>query len=170
VLLPLRLEGLCAGAFCALALRTHPEETVRIGRRIFWVLAPVMLAFFTVSALRPLSAPVEHLFAFSLVGSVGAALIAIAVDPTSFSSHLFSIGPLRIAGKYSYGIYVYSIFLHDTFKAYLLPHFTHTFPGRVASGVMYLVTVTCLVMLISAGSFHLLEQPFLKLKRHRSPA
>jgi peptidoglycan/LPS O-acetylase OafA/YrhL len=40
----------------------------------------------------------------------------------------------------------------------------------VASGVVYLATVTCLTMLISAGSFHLLEQPFLKLKRHRSPA
>jgi peptidoglycan/LPS O-acetylase OafA/YrhL len=170
VMLPLRLEGLCAGAFCALALRTHPEETVRIGRRIFWVVTPVMLAFFTISALRHFSGAMEHLFAFALVGSVGAALIAIAVDPTSFSSRLFSIGPLRIAGKYSYGIYVYSIFLHDTFKAYLLPPITHTFPGRVASGVVYLVTVTCLTMLISASSFHLLEQPFLKLKRHRSPA
>jgi hypothetical protein len=55
VMLPLRLEGLCAGAFCALALRTHPEETVRIGRRIFWAVAPVMLAFFTLTALRNFS-------------------------------------------------------------------------------------------------------------------
>ncbi len=170
VLLPLRLEGLCAGAYCALALRTHPEETVRVGRRLFWMLGPAMLAFFAISALRPLSAPVEHLFAFALVGSVGAALIAIAVDPESFSSRFFSSSALRIAGKYSYGIYVYSIFLHDVFKTYVLPPIAHTFHGRVTSGVVYLVTVMCLTMLICLASFHLMEQPFLKLKRHRSPA
>jgi peptidoglycan/LPS O-acetylase OafA/YrhL len=52
----------------------------------------------------------------------------------------------------------------------VLPPIAHTFHGRVTSGVVYLVTVMCLTMLICLTSFHLMEQPFLKLKRHRSPA
>ncbi|HEY2002428.1 MAG TPA: acyltransferase [Acidobacteriaceae bacterium] len=170
VMLPLRMEGLCAGAYCALALRTHPEETVRVGRRLFWILCPAMVAFFMTSALLPLNYKVEHLFAFALVGSVGAALIAIAIDPESFSSRFFSTRVLRIAGKYSYGIYVYSVFLHTTLKTYLLPRVVRTFHGGITADVVYLVMVMCLVMLLCLASFHLLEQPFLKLKRHRSPA
>jgi peptidoglycan/LPS O-acetylase OafA/YrhL len=165
-LLPLHLEGLCAGAFCALVLRTHPERTVRVGRRLFWILAPVAFLFFVISTWLQLSIGTEDCVAFGLVGATSAALITTAVNPASLLSRFFSTHALRMAGRYSYGIYVYSVFLHNTFKTYVLPEIAHTFHGRIISGVVYLCTVICLTMLISIISFHLLEQPFLKLKRH----
>ena len=136
-----------------------------MGRRLLGLLTLATLAFFAASAMVPFSAPVEHAFAFGLAGSMGAALIAVAVDPASIASHLCNSPVLRVAGKYSYGIYVYSIFLHDTFKRYLLPPIANAIHGRVASGIVYLLVVTSLTLLVCIASYHLLEMPFLRLKR-----
>ena len=76
--------------------------------------------------------------------------------------------PLRLVGRYSYGMYVFHLPLHVFFGVPLLNRFAPHLSHRLA--LTYTVAVTLVTFLLAALSFELFESRFLKMKRSLAPA
>jgi len=96
-----------------------------------------------------------------------AVLVAITGQAASVLTSAFEVRPLRVLGKYSYGMYVLSSFLQ--------PHLERWFSTRaiarhvesvaMASGLHFAAHVT-VSFAAAVVSYHALERPFLRLKRY----
>jgi len=77
---------------------------------------------------------------------------------------LLSSAPLRSCGRYSYGMYVFHNLLHKLLGE---PWLTRTFGKLPLLPVVFLYAAAVLLVtyLLALGSYHLLEKPFLRLKR-----
>jgi peptidoglycan/LPS O-acetylase OafA/YrhL len=152
------------GAYLAIAWR-GPEKAL--------IERLAMPAFFIGLALYLFSSLSSHSFMLIsnlqfVVGLPGFSLAAAAVIALLLRNgvprRLCSIAPLRFIGRISYGFYVFHILLQPTYSA-ITRHLTHS-----TSDQRYLITKLVLAfsatLLISWISFHLLELPFLRLKRH----
>ena len=73
---------------------------------------------------------------------------------------------LRFYGRYSYGLYVYSVLLHNVLRQYLYPSLGDVLRNQLALNCTYLLICVLLLTLISVASFHLYENRFLRLKRY----
>ena len=76
--------------------------------------------------------------------------------------------PLRLVGRYSYGMYVFHLPLHVFFGVPLLNRFAPHMSHRLA--LTYTAAVTLVTFLLAALSFELFESRFLKMKRWLVPA
>lgn len=80
---------------------------------------------------------------------------------------VLSLPPLRILGRYSYGFYVYHVILYQPLVGFVLNRW------RMPHALLYTVDFF-IILAVSALSYHILEMPFLRLKkrfitRHRNP-
>jgi peptidoglycan/LPS O-acetylase OafA/YrhL len=97
----------------------------------------------------------------------GLLVVAITVPVRSLLGRIFNHRAMIFFGIYSYGIYVIHhpaiIFMHDAgLSVELMPAVMGSyFPGQIlVHGAATLVTVG-----LALASYHLYEQPFLRLKR-----
>ena len=105
-------------------------------------------------------------FGFSLIGIASAALIAMALTPTSFTHRCSGLVALRLLGKYSYGIYVFHYSVHGFLTEPLQHFFSKSLHLHVASIILSAIVVTCVSVLMAILSYHLYEIKFLKMKRY----
>jgi peptidoglycan/LPS O-acetylase OafA/YrhL len=166
---PCRFDSLLYGACLALALNgalaPHHRE------RLHKLAAPTCLTMLATILIIGIArhtwaneSPAVLTIGFTLLDIFFAALILLAIQPGSATSRVFSIQVLRTIGKYSFGLYVYHEFLREWFSAPLRAYFDATHSKLV--GV--LTTATILLILsfaVAVLSYHLFEQPFLRLKR-----
>jgi peptidoglycan/LPS O-acetylase OafA/YrhL len=114
-------------------------------------------------------------YGFSLVNMCGAGLILCSLRSRSLVYHITTWWPLRIVGRYSYGIYVFHVLLLPFLEAYVWPANRAWSPRRYLIHGAFAVTAYFLIVIaVSAISYHLLELPFLSLKdrfttRHQNP-
>jgi peptidoglycan/LPS O-acetylase OafA/YrhL len=165
-----RVDGLFLGAACAIFM-FHQRRNVPIR----WIIASGSVG----------SAIIGYIAAFhhnelvgtqnwmTTLGITGFALISaalVAVSPYHLKSinHVLTLGWLQAAGKYSYGIYVYHLFIFLPIRA-LGNHFglwgRLDFPERILT----LLSEIIVVFLISKISYDLFESRFLLLKEYFSP-
>jgi peptidoglycan/LPS O-acetylase OafA/YrhL len=147
-----RLDGMMAGALLALLVRAPGFAPARFLKAAWMVLL--------VSA--PLAITVDIYGAWWLTFSMDviafAAFVYLALFCTNaWMKSLFSNPFLIFTGTISYGLYFIHKFPHDFFKAenVAATHPTIAFWGVAAASY-----------LIAIASWHLLEKPFLKLKRY----
>ena len=103
---------------------------------------------------------------------MAAGVIVASQHPIPWLRRVLTWQPLRLAGKYSYGMYVYHLLiylaLYHVAKS-LSPATGGELPTFVA--LAYAAVSVLVVTGVSALSFHVLEQPLLRLKRYfPSPA
>jgi len=98
------------------------------------------------------------------------ALVAISQHHIPFLQRILTQGWLRAFGKYSYGIYVYHLFLMVATANYLDDPAHASLHFSLAGGILLLLGEIAAVFAFAALSFHLLEAPILRLKRHFNPA
>jgi peptidoglycan/LPS O-acetylase OafA/YrhL len=108
-----------------------------------------------------------------LIGTVGYTTIGIffscivywAQTEENWVTRIFSASFLRFFGRYSYGLYVYQGLL----MIFIIPY-VHTVQRLVHSeaigGVLFIFLALGLLVSISMLSFHLFEEPILRLKKH----
>jgi peptidoglycan/LPS O-acetylase OafA/YrhL len=171
-LMPARMDTLAFGALLAILAR-QPSGLVRVQR---WLKPAGWGAAF---ALLPIAARHRGLYSEGLlVQAVGYSLLAVAFSamaasavtaaPASRTHRLLAAPILVFFGKYSYGIYVLHQPLLDClarigFSARVVPSvFGSGLPGLLLFSVVGGIASVGLALL----SWHLLEQPFLRLKRH----
>jgi peptidoglycan/LPS O-acetylase OafA/YrhL len=177
-----RLDGFAAGALVLLCSRS-PRGREWLARSVRPVAVVSLILLGTLKVLHiqhsSLWLASEHgFYAVSpgLTAVFFASLLAAVIlsAPQSRLQRVFSLSPLRWLGRYSYGIYVFHFPL-----LYLLPHsynwlvrrmvklFGWKFTIIVASSELFVPLLTLGLTLVTAWlSWHLFENPFLKLKRY----
>jgi peptidoglycan/LPS O-acetylase OafA/YrhL len=155
--LPSRMDDLAWGAAVALLLRAP------LGNRYWRFALPVFMASGSAVILLCASSgtsshdtPSMYTAGFSLIAIACASLLVLALGPLS---GVFSIGPLRTLGKYSYGMYLYHFPLTS-----LTEHAKPFFMRYPAGEFGYVGACLTANLLIAALSFHVFEQPILRLK------
>lgn len=167
-----RMDVLAVGALVAVAIR---ERRGLIALR--WCVGPVgvvaaaavLALFMSKGALHP-EDPVVQTAGYSLLAlSFGALVAAVVVSrPEAYVVRAFSAGPLRLLGRYSYGLYILHplvllILTENSINVRILPAFMGSqLLGHLAFSTLALV----LSVALAAISWHLYECQFLKLKRY----
>jgi peptidoglycan/LPS O-acetylase OafA/YrhL len=190
-LTPTRMDPLAMGALAALLIRapsgvrpfTRAIGGIFLGASLLLVLRFSLALFAKVLARTPANTPRtvaalpfwkylwDNTFIFSVVGVFFVCLLLLTILPGSALqrpfSNAFSSRPLRTAGKYSYGWYVFHFPLW-TFSLTLLARVRELRTVHNSLGTyLLLVAVNFLVSLgLAVGSYHLYEKHFLKLKRN----
>jgi peptidoglycan/LPS O-acetylase OafA/YrhL len=163
-LLPTRMEGLATGSLCAIAVRRLTRsQWLQISR---WAFPCSVLAAIGIDVAADFHQPIfGNLLWFQTMAIAAGSMLLLSLDQGSVLSKIFSAGPLRFIGRYSYGIYVYSVLIHNWLALHLKP-IVYRNPQDPKSGVVYLIACIGIVLGISMASFHCCERPFLRLKKH----
>jgi peptidoglycan/LPS O-acetylase OafA/YrhL len=164
LLLPTRMDTLAAGAFLACAVRDPALlRRVRLGRAPA-ALGAVLLLVVTVyleGTVNPYG-PLGQLFALLAV----AVLSGLLVLASTTARTVFAWAPLRFLGRYSYGMYLWHVMVLSSILAH-----TRWLAPRLVGGSYFLSDLASVAILLAATvavalvSWHLIEQPFLWLKR-----
>jgi peptidoglycan/LPS O-acetylase OafA/YrhL len=166
-LTPFRLDALAVGAICSLAVRGRgglaplilPAWLAMLGGGA----AVISIVLFTRSYAASTGLMQTLGYTCLAVAFGGLLLIALSFKP---ANHVFSNPLMRWFGRYSYGLYVW----HPIINVILF----YT-PLKAAMGVegavgniVYLLFAFLLVIVVGLASYHLFEQPFLRLKKRFS--
>ena len=166
--LPAELDPLLLGAAGALLLRTGLAfSALRLGPFILALgAAPILFGV----ARHGGFITFEHssaIFTFGLfsMAVASAGLLLWAANPGAIAARGFSWPPLRLIGRYSYGIYV----LHHIIMYLAVP-----IRGRLyAAGLSFsyanlaaALIMSAISIALAALSFHIYEEPILRLKRY----
>jgi len=156
--LPCRMDDLALGA--ALAILSRGDLWRRCQSAAWALFFGSAGAVTLICALRHTTDHSDRIIStvgFSIIGIAYGALLVLSLGPLA---GIFSLQALRTFGKYSYGLYLYHFPLTSVFEH------TKAFFYRYPLGSLGYVAV-CLAanLAIAVLSFHLLEQPFLRLKR-----
>jgi peptidoglycan/LPS O-acetylase OafA/YrhL len=160
-----RIDALLMGAACALIVR-NGRAVAAIRPYAGWLcLAPVVV----LGVLRVISRPFSNIAplvvggGYTAIGLGYAALLLAAVLTMGSGAVLqrfLTWRPLMVAGKYSYGAYIWHLLVADLVTMGLRATRINL-PGPIHVVLAILATVG-----VSIGSYYLLERHFLLLKRH----
>lgn len=157
-----RADAIAFGALLAVAL--HQGLRAEALRRFAKLTLPVLLLaamFFAVTGKRWLTIP------SSACPAIFTILLGLIVtgSATSIMSRLMRRPLFTWLGKYSYGMYVVQLPLAVLLpSALVLPHLAGL--GVHASAVGYVALMFAITAALAMVSFHVLEAPFLRLKRY----
>ncbi len=163
---PSCLDSLFTGALLAILMRSRFRVALlQLAPRLltllilFWI---GILARF--GALEPIQSAWIDTVGVALLNITFASLVASVLRYGGVASRIFSTWPLRQLGRYSYGLYVYHYSVHQVVDAGMW-NYVHT---RTSSKILPILAAggaTAIVSLVIAVlSFHLFEQPILRLK------
>lgn len=150
-----RMDALLCGAFCAICVRDS-ELFSRVRRAVPYVIGIAIVGMFFIKVVvhdPGTRGPYMMSVGFTLIAAVFGAFVLFAYESTGRWNAALSFAPLRLFGKYSYGIYVYHGIIFFVFNE------TFRTRGWLFSAVMVLVS-----LLTAMLSFHLFENQFLRLK------
>jgi len=163
-----RMDALVIGALLAIVANdTNPADIVRRFRWVGLISTPLFILYICIRLIHP--SLVHDAIARTMEGSINAlffvSLIAISLVPGVIST-IMTTRTLRFFGVYSYGIYVWHGVLlnliNESLSTRRLSFGDHLWIGVIPHYVLSIAAMTVVAML----SYHLLEQPFLKLKRY----
>jgi peptidoglycan/LPS O-acetylase OafA/YrhL len=164
--LPSRMDALAVGGLIAILMRGSGKSLTEK-----WVMPVFLASSLCVAAICMVRRTVEH--TDGLIGTAGftfiaiayGALLALAIRPGSVLERIFSLPPLRIFGKYSYGIYLFHFPLSEFLspKREILVSATHSF---AVGSIMFILACLLINLGVAALSFHFIESPIIRLKNH----
>ncbi len=162
-----RVDGLFVGAACAVYMFQNDRPVP-----MRWIVAAASLgaaivAYIAVFHPLELVATGRWILTLGITGYalLSGALVAISQHRIRFINRILTLSWLRMAGKYSYGIYVYHLFIFLTLRGAILRlgWLIHsTFPERV----LILLLEVLVAFVVAILSFELYETPFLRLKKY----
>jgi peptidoglycan/LPS O-acetylase OafA/YrhL len=162
-----RIDGLFMGAFCAIYMfkRNKPVPARWI---VAWSCAgAAIFGYIAVFHRSELVGSGGWMITFGITGFalLSAAIVAISQHRIFFIHRALTLSWLRMAGKYSYGIYVYHLFIFLSLRPVMLrlgSSGQFNFPEQLVS----LLCEMLAAVLIAKLSYDLYEARFLRLKRY----
>jgi peptidoglycan/LPS O-acetylase OafA/YrhL len=113
------------------------------------------------------SDPVIATIGYSAIAVAYGSVLVLCLKTGSLIQQLFSVGVLRVFGKYSYGLYLY----HFPLAVALSPMknsivaWSHSF---AIGSTLYIMVCLSANLVVAAISFHCLESPITNLKKRFS--
>ena len=173
-----RWDTIALGALVALAVR-HERIEYQLRKRLLAIFIAVVLLLVAVTVVQrglPPRGLVAELVNQPLTGLFSAILVFICVTrriPASGAAQLqravtwaLSARWLAIIGKYSYAIYLFHTAVHRVIYPYALPWLIDGSPSyRFVAYFAYCTIVLGISLSFALLTWHLVEQPFLSLKR-----
>ncbi|NBX83777.1 acyltransferase [bacterium] len=165
VLLATRMDSLSAGAFLAL---TRSSGSTIPWKRILAFTAVPAACVFLVDVSH--SAPWMQTVGFSLNAIMAMSLLGILLQgPPVGISKVFESLPLRVLGKYSYGMYLLHVpVIHWVFQA--AEPFWKSAGSRLGMGfpiqILFQSVAILTTLLLAFVLYHVYEKHFLKLKKY----
>ena len=163
VWMPARMDALAVGAFIAIMVRQ--TRGLAIMRR--WA-APIAIA-----AVIPLGVLLRYNIALLTVAhTLGALLfgailvLCLAASPRSTVARAMGSSTLRFFGRYSYALYVFHLPLLWFKPAFTLDFIPTVFGSQLPAYLSWLAMSIGACVAIALVSWHLIEMPFLRLKRY----
>jgi peptidoglycan/LPS O-acetylase OafA/YrhL len=168
-----RMDALAMGAAAAALIRIPSTLAFlqRSVKAVAWLAAGMLLA--TTLGTRGLAMyeVSTQSIGYTLLSIAFALVLLLAALPTTgalrATMRLLACTPLRLIGRYSYGMYVFHLPLHTFFGIVLL----RSLVGVVTptDGLVYIVVITAVSFGIAALSYELFERRFLRLKLRLMP-
>jgi peptidoglycan/LPS O-acetylase OafA/YrhL len=160
-----QVDAFLFGGLLALLMRGRKESALlRLAPKLFagasvaLIVAWLVNSRFQFAHLSPSTLWVGQ-YGFTLIDLASGGLILASLQPGNPLFPLMNFAPLRLLGRYSYGFYVYHVLIYQPLVGFVLNRW------RVPLAILY--TVDFFIILgVSALSYHLLEMPFLRLKKH----
>ncbi len=170
-----RMDALALGAIAAAALRM-PPVAARLGR-LGWRLWAAAFAVAVVGALvthgYSLRRDLGNTIGYTVLALVFAALVLGAAMSDRRRAPgwaaLLRTRPLRIAGKYSYGMYIFHKPLHDFVGKPLLRRWGVDVSQSPLGAVAYTAVFASLTFAAAFVSYQLFEGPILRWKKRFAP-
>lgn len=168
-----RMDALTAGAAAAALLRipTASARAQRLTPGIAIVAAVTLIATLVGTHGLAIFGNRTQTVGYTLLSLGFALVILLTALPTTgviaSTMRLLSTTPLRLLGRYSYGMYIFHLPLHVFLGMALIHHFApHPTPMQA---IVYAIALTAVTFLLAAASYELFEKRFLKLKRKLMP-
>ena len=163
---PFSLDGLAIGSYLAWAVRHRPIAADRLMRMAPWICLASAAAIY---ALGKFEIPFAAVMVFgrAIVSIGGGALVLMAVARPTLSGRLLAWPPLRMLGKYCYGLYL----LHPIIVVKVMTR-TQWFATHLPSWMLPLAWIASLIVGLMASlvlarlSWRLIESPCLSMKRY----
>lgn len=168
-----RMDALALGAAGAALLRI-PRIAAECRRRSRLLTGTASVLFFAGAFFTRgyyMYDPLCETLGQTILAAVFAFTVLWAALPSQGSAtigrRLLSVAPLRLIGRYSYGMYVFHLPLHVFFGLPLLLRFAPKQSSSIA--LSYTVAILITSFILAALSYELFERPFLNLKRYFVP-
>jgi peptidoglycan/LPS O-acetylase OafA/YrhL len=173
---PSRIDGLLLGAICSIYIYQHRQPIP-----MQWIITcgsvgSCIILYIAIFQRQELVGTGKWMGTIGVTGYalLSATLVALSQRKILIVQNLLTLQWLRLAGKYSYGMYVYHLFLVFAFRRYLA---APSSPGP-GLGIHFGILVKCLAMIIeiicvfvlAKASYDLIEARFLRLKKYFNPA
>jgi peptidoglycan/LPS O-acetylase OafA/YrhL len=163
-----RLDGLLLGAALALYRQHRGHAVPAIWAVWSFAAGGAMLVYIAVFHVRELVGTDVHITTFGITGFalMSAGLIIASQHPLPKIRSFLTLPPLTIAGKYSYGMYVYHplVYLGMVGLAHRISPATQG-EFKILPALLFFLLAIGASTAVAILSFHFLEQPFLSLKR-----
>ena len=171
ILTPLtRLDGLFAGAFVAVytsRTRRPVPKHLAVAALLFGVFTLIAITAYTDGQELLISGPWMRTAGITAVALASAALIAYSQHHPPVLQKVLELSLLRKLGEYSYGLYVYHLFLFILLDK-LIFHYERVWKFVPSFRAALLLSMLCLIAcyFFAKLSFDLFERRFIMLKRY----
>jgi peptidoglycan/LPS O-acetylase OafA/YrhL len=155
-----RMDSLLLGA--VMALRGLPSAR---WSRVIIATSVLVVAWCTLRghSLSLGQAPMNTL-GLTATAAFSAGVLSLALKPGTWTHALCTLSPTRFLGRYSYGIYLWHVFLTsawDRLADFLAGSLRHS---PTPAGVIAVLTALCGSTALAYASYWAIERPFLRLK------
>ena len=159
--LPCRMDALAVGAALAIAVRAWGARALNR-----WAIAIFVLSSAAFVLLCVIRRTVDHndaavaVWGHSLVALSCGGLLVMSLGPLS---GLFSWSLLRMFGRYSYGLYLYTMPLESLLEP-LKPRIMARVGSFAAGSVLYVAVCLAIDLSVAVLSYHFIEAPIMRWK------
>ena len=163
-MLPTRADSLTCGAVLAILVRQPGRQNLRLNP--LFIISGVGIALvFAVSRSGLHESALISTAGYSLLALFFGCVVYYAQQERSWILSLCDRGALRFVGRYSYGLYIY----HGVLLVFLVPllgAIQLVVHSRMIAGAIFIPLCFGISLGVAMLSYHLIEKPILRQKRH----
>lgn len=164
-----RLDGLFLGAAIALYRHLYSRPVSLLYGGIAFVAGAAIYSWVGIMHRSEFYGSGPHVWGVGVTGItlMSAGLVVATQHRLALVNRFLTLSPLRMAGRLSYGMYIYHVLVYNLVISFLHKEIFPRF-GATSSPVRAVVVIGCSILAvtaIAALSFRFFETPILRLKR-----
>jgi peptidoglycan/LPS O-acetylase OafA/YrhL len=161
-----RVDGLLLGAACAVYMSKNKRPVPMRWIAASGSIGTIIIAWIAIFHHSELVATGSWILTFGITGFalLSGTVVALSQHHISFIQRMLTLRWLRMAGKYSYGMYVYHLLIFLPVRKFLWDQASLTANWNLPEQILALLLLFAVVFVIAKLSYDLIETRFLRLK------